>query len=90
MLKAIGRKVIIEPEKWEEDKTISGLIVKDFVKPPHHKGIIVSLGDTVPNSFSGKIGDTVIFNSLTYDDVFFKEDQELIAVEYDEIFGIVS
>lgn len=83
-MKTIGRKVIIEPDKFEDTKTESGIVMaqSDADKMKHTKGVVKAIGENVKEV---EVGDHIMYSPLTFDEVEV-DGKTLHVVEEDDVF----
>lgn len=77
MIKAVGARVIINPDKAEET-TESGIILTEILPDIPDRGMVVSVGEKVEEL---NVGDYVIFDPMGITPVTYEEEEYFLFYE---------
>jgi len=77
MIKAVGTRVIINPDKAKET-TESGIILTEILPDIPDRGIVVSVGEKVEEL---NVGDYVIFDPMGITPVTYEEEEYFLFYE---------
>jgi chaperonin GroES len=95
-IRPLGDRVLVKPEKDNEKKTASGIIIPDTAqKEKPERGRVVAVGDGHRTEkgeilpLRVKVGDSVVFSKYGFDEIKI-DDEEYYIISESNILAIIS
>lgn len=86
-IKPMGTRLLVKPDKIEDEVRPSGVVIPEGVKPKPQTGTILGIGVNVEGKYQK--GDKVIFSK--YSDIVFRWGEEEVAfVDEADILGVIK
>lgn len=88
-LKVIDDKLLVEPDKAEDEKTPGGIFIPDTAKEKPQKGTVVAVGTDEELKDLVKEGDKIVFGKYTGDEIEF-DGKKYLVVQRSEVLAIIA
>jgi len=88
-LKVIDDKVLVQPDKSEDEKTPGGIIIPDTAREKPQKGTVVAIGTDEELKDLIKKGDKIVFGKYTGDEIEF-DGKKYLVVQRSDILAIIA